>query len=209
MEHSETLNESEQRKHSGLKYFINSYVVKNYIGKPEKSKPPRFDINLWNVHEATLKGKYFICFLNLHFYKILYPGLPRTNNAAEGWNSAFKAMNGVTRPTIYRFIDNLKKDQALARAKIFNCLACKPSETPQKIYDDRDASLKTAVERYNHDIEQARKAAEAHADSDSDSDDENNAQGNEGSTVDVDPKQLWLQSPAKKLLSTVAHNIRL
>lgn len=154
-------------------------------------------------------------YLVLHFYIFISLGFPRTNNVAEGWNSAFSAMNGVKRPTIYRFIDNLKKDQAIARAKIIDCLACKPPPSPKKKYVERDASLKLAVENYikaQSAMQKATEEAQTHDEVDSDdSDDENDAQRHQGSsTSEADsPKQLWLKSPAKQLLSAVAFNIRL
>lgn len=63
IEHSETLNKVEQEKDANIKYFVNDYFAKNYIGemKPNgQRKKPRFPIEQWNVHESTMNGDYLL-----------------------------------------------------------------------------------------------------------------------------------------------------
>lgn len=57
--------------------------------------------------------------------------------------------------------------------------------------------------------EENQALAETEADS-TDSDDEDDAVRNDGPASEAESaKQIWLKSPAKQLLSAVAHNIRL
>lgn len=56
---SETLNPTEQNKHVDIAHFVKKYFEKNYIGREKNGQwdEARFPIQLWNVHDATLKGK--------------------------------------------------------------------------------------------------------------------------------------------------------
>lgn len=70
---SETLNATEQANDANINYFVNDYFAKNYIGyrKPDgKWVEPRFEIKLWNVHDSTLNGNYFHCYLPSFNYPI-------------------------------------------------------------------------------------------------------------------------------------------
>lgn len=53
---SETLNLNEQLKHGNIKYFVNEYFGKNYIGQDKRA---RFPIPLWNVHNSTVNGVFY------------------------------------------------------------------------------------------------------------------------------------------------------
>ncbi|XP_042149800.1 uncharacterized protein LOC121837949 [Ixodes scapularis] len=57
---------------------------------------PEFPPEIWNVMEATLRGE------------------DRTNNACEGWNNAFKHLVGHSHPSVWRLIECLQQDQAVA-----------------------------------------------------------------------------------------------
>lgn len=79
IELSLTLNEQEQEKHDNIKYFVNEYFCKNYIGLPLADggrKRARFPIELWNVHESTLNGMdssalFFLILSSFCFYHTL------------------------------------------------------------------------------------------------------------------------------------------
>lgn len=163
---------------------------------------------------------------------LIISDLPRTNNVAEGWNNAFASMNGVKRPTIFKFIDHLKKDESLARAKIIVCLAgTKPTKRDQK-YANHDAALKQSVINYINDEKTAKEAAEkaakeaaekaakeaAEADEEIYTDDEiTDDEKTDDLEVEDDSEQAgwrqarddWSKSPAMTLLAAVSHNTRL
>lgn len=141
-------------------------------------------------------------------------------------------MNGVKRPTIFKFIDHLKKDESLARAKIIVCLAgTKPTKRDQK-YANHDAALKQSVINYINDEKTAKEAAEkaakeaaekaakeaAEADEEIYTDDEiTDDEKTDDLEVEDDSEQAgwrqarddWSKSPAMTLLAAVSHNTRL
>lgn len=61
------MNEEEQAKDPNISYFVNEYFRKNYIAgklKPDGTrKPPRFALELWNVHQSSIEGKLSLIFL--------------------------------------------------------------------------------------------------------------------------------------------------
>ena len=59
-----------------------------------------FAHSLWNCYDATLND------------------LPKTNNAVEGWHRGFSQILGAYHPTIWKFIDGLKKEQNSNEMKI-------------------------------------------------------------------------------------------
>lgn len=62
---STTLNKAEQEKDRNIKYFVNDYFAKNYVGEMKANgqrKKPRFPIEQWNVHESTMNGEYLFLF---------------------------------------------------------------------------------------------------------------------------------------------------
>ena len=77
-----------------LAYFENTYV-----GRPSPAgrRPPLFPIALWNVHDRMAHG------------------YTRTNNAVEGMHNSFSnyLLDGA-RPTVWAFIEGLKRQQSLA-----------------------------------------------------------------------------------------------
>ena len=59
--------------------------------------PPLFAIPSWNQHDASLMRQ------------------PRSTNIAEGWHHGFNSMLSCNHPTIWRFLEALKKEQNLTR----------------------------------------------------------------------------------------------
>ncbi|MCP3664483.1 MAG: transposase [Gammaproteobacteria bacterium] len=78
-----------------------SYFEATYIGKPfgraGRRKVPLFPTETWNQYQRTLDG------------------LSRTNNAVEGWHRAFLSQVVTHHPSIWKFIDCLRKEAALSR----------------------------------------------------------------------------------------------
>lgn len=133
--------------------------------------------------------------------------LPRTNNVAEGWHNAFASMNGVQRPAIFRFIDNIKKDEDLARKKMVAFVAGDDPAPRKRKYIERDAALKNAVLKYKQQIE-----AEKDEDSEeTDGEDESlEVEENGGQWLRTKNKsEDWLKSPEMELLTAVAHKVHL
>jgi len=62
--------------------------------------PPRFDIPVWNVHQATIDGR------------------DRTNNNCEGWNTSFASLVGHHHPSFWTAVEALRKDYALVVTQI-------------------------------------------------------------------------------------------
>lgn len=116
-------------------------------------------------------------------------------------------MNGIKRPTIFRFVDNLKKDESIARGKIISCLAAKPAPPQKKADAIHDASVKLTVGKFAESMNAIQKAAEEVQQMDEiDSDDETGNECNATATVPTEsPREIWLKSPAIQLLAAIAH----
>ena len=54
--------------------------------------------------------------------------LPPRNNSIEGWHIAFQANVSACHPTIYRFLDILKREESMARASILQALGHSPPQ---------------------------------------------------------------------------------
>ena len=118
-----------------IDYFDATYISGSYrrIQRPtgpDGSIPPMkmcriapmFPPELWNVHEVTISGE------------------SRTNNMCEAWNNSFRSLVGCSHPSIWRTIDNLRKDQNDARAAI--------------LLDSRGQPLKKRVHRSTVQLQQ-------------------------------------------------------
>lgn len=137
--------------------------------------------------------------------------MPRTNNVAEGWHNAFAAMNAVKRPTIFKFIEHVLKDEAIARVKMNSCQKGYPAAPQAPKYRQRNAARKTALKTY----------LDAMSDKGDDLTDEDS--GKEDGATDeatgdpetnewvrtTDKRKNWLKTPAMQLLKAVADSTRL
>ena len=65
-----------------------------------RRQPPMFPPETWNVYDATIANA------------------PRTNNETEAWNNAFSRQIGHSHPSLYRLLDNLRKDAALVKVAL-------------------------------------------------------------------------------------------
>ncbi len=75
-----------------------AYIEYTWVGS--RSSNPLFPIPTWNQHDASLMK------------------LPRSTNMAEGWHHGFNSMLSCTHPTIWKFLEALKKEQNLTRLKL-------------------------------------------------------------------------------------------
>lgn len=132
--------------------------------------------------------------------------MPRTNNAAEVWNNAFASMSGMKRPTFYKFVDNLKKDESIARCKIIDCLAGKSPDPPKKHIVQRDAALKRVINSY---IESDKKAKEAAIPNETFSSDDEEMTDQPPKKSPESDVQMFRKSATMTLLAAVAQNTRI
>lgn len=146
----------------------------------------------------------------IYFYLIwINKDLPRTNNVAEGWNNAFSVMAGMKRPSIFRFVEILKKDEAIARASIINCLSGHSPPPPKKKFAQRDEAMKRSVHNYlkaekanKEAVEQVTDNGNVSVDSSDDEIEENQCSQGKSS------HQIWQKTPTMVLLSAFAQNTR-
>lgn len=74
------------------------HLDENYVrGKPRRGRrqaiPPLFPPNVWNVYNSVLNG------------------WARTNNYVESWHSKFGKLLNTKHPNIWRFLEQLKKEE--------------------------------------------------------------------------------------------------
>ena len=104
------------------------YYEDTWIGT--SATDPLYDPASWNHHDATQMM------------------LPRSSNIAEGWNNGFASLLGCNNPSIWRFLECMKKEQSLTDMKIAQILTRRPfkretkwakfDEELQRIIDDYD-----------------------------------------------------------------------
>lgn len=99
-----------------------NYFEETWVGK--NKKPPKFAHNIWNMRSLTLTG------------------LPRTNNAVEGWHNAMTTTVGCKNPSIWGFIEELKGEQDRQEVRIAQITAMN-AEQPRRKY------VKLALEMHN------------------------------------------------------------
>ena len=114
-------------------YDLALYFESTYIGRhmPNSSVviPSTFSLDMWNYHMTV------------------HQGLPRTTNAVEGWHRSFSAHVSCHHPSIWTFLNVLKKEQGLVEIKqAFYLTGRDPLK--RKCYADREESLKTLVNGY-------------------------------------------------------------
>ena len=91
------LNALYKMTRSDMDPFV-EYFERTWIGT--SSRRPLFDHTKWNHHDDILLD------------------LPRSSNLAEGWHHGFHTMMGCSNPTIWKFLDVLKKEQNLTDVKV-------------------------------------------------------------------------------------------
>jgi len=56
-------------------------------------------------------------------YELIQKDIPRTNNAIEGWYNGFNSMLNAIHPSIWTFINALKKEDNLNQFKVEQAIA--------------------------------------------------------------------------------------
>ncbi|XP_068204154.1 uncharacterized protein [Palaemon carinicauda] len=109
---------------------IFDYFEDTYIGRPmsdNRMRRPRFPLPLWNVFERFQMG------------------LPRTNNAVEGWHTAFQGSLSCSHPTVWLLIEALRKEESLQRTKYLGIMSGEPLRKKKK-YENLERRLKSVID---------------------------------------------------------------
>lgn len=208
---SETLNAKKQEEDKKIADFVTGYFNNHYIGKMKKNVSrgnPQFPVELWNVYDSTVKSKYH-CFLLFILYDhriiklFLFSELDRTNNTSEGWHNAFTAMAGKHQ-TIFKFIDQIRKEQSLSAGKIAKCEANASPPRSKKKYVERNAAILKAVESFTMKMEQNENIF-----TDDDSDDPNSDEEDDNIRSQRQLDFERRNNPFLALLNSIALNTRL
>ena len=108
---------------------FSTYYENTWVGTSTTN--PLFSHDMWNQHDASLMM------------------IPRSSNIAEGWHRGFNSMVSCSNPTIWRFIDCLKAEQALTDVKIAKRLMRERPEPRAHKWIRYDERLQRIVESYD------------------------------------------------------------
>ena len=109
------------------------YFEDTYIGRFRRNAAratPNFPIQMWNMFHRT------------------HEELPRTNNHIEGWHRKFQSICMCYHPTIWKFINLLKKEQTLNRVDMVQAEAGHPPPAQQHRYVDCNQRIIAIVDDY-------------------------------------------------------------
>lgn len=109
------------------------YFEDTYLGRPSRRGPRRGALFLpitWNQWDRVNSD------------------LPRTNNAVEGWHSAFQANVGAHHPTLWKFIEVLKREESRQRVTLQQAAAGQQPAKKKRKYDNLNARIQTLVADY-------------------------------------------------------------
>ena len=101
----------------------------NYVGRLLRNgnrRVPRFPIRSWNS------------------YMRLQDNVPRTNNAVEGWHTAFQGSLQSSHPTTWKLIQALQKEENLQRVRYHGIMAGEPQARKKK-YVTLERRIQTVV----------------------------------------------------------------
>jgi len=113
-----------------------NYFEDTWIGRMDsrnRRKQALFPINLW------------IC------YAYLAENIPRTNNSVEGWHNSFSSTLNVIHPSIWKFIEALKKKESLNKIHVEQFIA-RHSMGVKRKYKDFAERLKIVCNDYHNRI---------------------------------------------------------
>lgn len=113
-----------------LMYFEDSYIGRK---RGRHRVEPMFKHNIWNVNERALND------------------LPKTNNNVEGWHRKMKTAMGASHPTIWCFLNIMKKEQAITNLTLNQEAAGNVPDKPRKQYKLCAQRIKVLVETYSPD----------------------------------------------------------
>lgn len=114
-----------------VSYFEQVYIGRHTTTRHRTRRTPRYPAHIWNVRERTVEG------------------LPRTNNRLEGWHRAIQTLFDSPHPSMWRFLDGLKKEQALVWANLQFRAAGRQPPAQEKRYQEINKSLQTLIAQYD------------------------------------------------------------
>ena len=82
-----------------LQYFETTYI-KGVPLRNNRQRPPTYPHELWNQFQNSLDG------------------LPRTNNASEGFNNAFKCLLNCDHPSVWLYFDAVSRDIGIQKKSL-------------------------------------------------------------------------------------------
>ena len=107
-----------------------NYIGKNYVMSTGRRRP-RYPIETWNVYQRTLEQ------------------MDRTNNVVEAWHRRLNILVGKAHPTLYSFLNTLKKEENYVEAKREELEAGNPPPQKHHIYRRNDERILALVQRFN------------------------------------------------------------
>jgi hypothetical protein len=115
-----------------LDYFEDTWIGRPTGTRNRRRRSPMYKIDLWNCYDAVKDG------------------LAKTNNSCEGWHNAFNNHLCVNHPTIWKFIDVLKKEQSIVDLKVTNLLSGGAPRPSRKKYLDSAQCIENVVKDFGN-----------------------------------------------------------
>ena len=112
---------------------ITDYFEDTYIGRLQRRgrrRQPPFAHDMWSVHNRVEEG------------------LPRTNNHIEGWHRRMQSNVGAHHPSIWHFLDVLRREQSLNEVIITQIRTGQPAPPQRGKYKAVNERLVTVVRDY-------------------------------------------------------------
>ena len=108
------------------------YVEDTFLGPVRRGirRAPRYTAAVWSVYDRVNQD------------------LPRTNNSVEGWNSSLSANIGAHHMNFWKFIEVLKREEALATVQRAHALQGRDPPAPRPVYAALHARIVNIVGDY-------------------------------------------------------------
>ncbi|CAF1126879.1 unnamed protein product, partial [Rotaria magnacalcarata] len=111
------------------------YFEKTWIGERKRRgvgrKDPQFAHQLWNVYDRIIAG------------------VPRSNNAVEGWHNAFASRVSINHPTIIKLTEKIRREQSKFEIDIAKILQGHEVKTRKLMYKKLDERIERLVSAYD------------------------------------------------------------
>lgn len=118
-------------ENEGILQPLMDYYEDVWIGRPNRQgarRNPKFALEHWNQYNATIQN------------------LPKTNNAVEGWHSAFSA-SLAKHPNIWAFIVAIQNENNLSMIKLSHAMRGEDVKQKKK-YQTVNSRIKNIVQEY-------------------------------------------------------------
>ena len=98
--------------------------------------------------QKSVNSRHFL--LRHGMFMIVLDSLPRTNNSVEGWHSGFQRSLMCSHPTVWRLIEQLKKEEAWASAVVNDTVTCWTNRAVKKLYRTCNTRISNVVHDYSN-----------------------------------------------------------